>query len=190
MQDRYEKQSKLDRESSQESDYQGRVLTSKQRSTKRKLSNSLDHATTELSKRQSEVPTKKSKRNKRQEKDRCQSKCCKKRCLYVLNSEVGKNLNQEYKEQARQSYEHGRSYIRKYIYPSKKKTNSDGSRRPVIYHYRVPQRIACGDNDAEIQKMEICHKAALKIFDVSEKVLHHVISGKCSKFAMTWQSIQ
>ena len=95
------------------------------------------------------------------------SKCCKKNCLHLVNSQVQEKLNQERKEQSNQSIEHERSYLRKYIYPDKKE-NSNGTPRNVIYHYQIPRRVPFQDDE---KKKEICQKAFLKIFGLSEWAL-------------------
>ena len=97
-----------------------------------------------------------------------ESKCCKKKCLHLVNSQVQEKLNQEFKEQSNQSLEHERSYLRKYIYPDKKEKNSNGTPRNVIYHYRIPRRVPFQDDE---KKKEICQKAFLKIFGLKEWAL-------------------
>ena len=107
-----------------------------------------------------------------------ESKCCKKKCLYVVNLQVQEKLNQEYKEQSNQSMEHGQSYLCKYIYSSKKEKSSNGAPKNMIYHYRIPRQLCFQEDET---RKEICEKAFLKIFEVDEWVLRCAQEecGKC-----------
>ena len=116
-----------------------------------------------------ETVTESTKQNsERQTSQSSESKCCRKKCLHLVNSQVQEKLKQEYKEQLNRSTEFGRSYLRKYIYPSKKEKNSNGTTRPVTYHYRIPGEFPFQEDEG---KKEICQKAFLKVFEVNEWAL-------------------
>ena len=106
-------------------------------------------------------------------------KCCKKRCIHVVNPQLQEQLYQEYREQVNRSIEHGRSYLRQYISHSKLVKNRNGKRRNATYHYRIPQQIPRGNDDKD---RDICQKAFFKIFKLNEWELRHTRGdfGKCT----------
>ena len=95
-----------------------------------------------------------------------ETKCCQKRCINVVDSQVRHRLNQEYKRQLNQSREHGRSYLRRYFYPYKNsETFSDGTSKNVMFQFRIPPKVPFDDGD---KKIEICQRAFMKIFELRD----------------------
>ena len=95
-----------------------------------------------------------------------ESECCKNTCLNAVNLQVRQQLNQEYQQQLNQSREYGRSYLRKYFYPYKNsETFSDGTPKNVMYQFRIPPKVPFDDRD---EKIEICQRAFMKIFELRD----------------------
>ena len=95
-----------------------------------------------------------------------ETKCCKKACMRVVNSQVRQQLNQEYLRQLNQGREYGRSYLRKYFYPYKNSERfSDGTPMNVMFQFRIPPKVPFDDRD---KKIEICQRAFMKIFELSD----------------------
>ena len=122
----------------------------------------------ETSKHQDDTPAKQDTETTKQNRDVQNSgtKCCKKKCMNVVSSQVRQQLNQEYKRQLSQSREHGRSYLRKYFYPYKNSERfSDGTPRNVMFQFRIPPKVPFDDGD---KKIEICQRAFMKIFELRD----------------------
>ena len=93
-------------------------------------------------------------------------KCCRKTCIYIVNSQVRQQLYQEYQRELNQSREHGRSYLRKYFYPYKNSERfSDGTPMNVMFQFRIPPKVPFDDRD---KKIEICQRAFMKIFELRD----------------------
>ena len=118
--------------------------------------------------------TEERKKTKQSKKIKKKKKCCSKKCLKHVNSQVQEKLNQEYTEQFNQSRESGDSYLRKYIYRDKKEKNSNGTQKAETYFYRIPGQVPFQEGE---RKIEICLKAFLKIFELTEWTLRRARTG-------------